>query len=61
MKAQRKEALDEAYGELDRGLLKMAENYVTDDCQLFGYHCDVDTRFPVTSQSKVTVYDIDHV
>ncbi|XP_070204839.1 uncharacterized protein [Littorina saxatilis] len=43
---QRKEAMMEAYYRLPADLLKRAEDYVRDDCAMFGYNCSVEARFP---------------
>lgn len=43
---QRQEALMEAYCRVPRWLLRKVEEYVRDDCAMFGYNCFVDSRFP---------------
>ncbi|KAK7505943.1 hypothetical protein BaRGS_00002665, partial [Batillaria attramentaria] len=43
---QRKEAMVEAFYSLPKDLLKKTQDYVQKDCDLFGYECSVDVRFP---------------
>ncbi|KAL8606188.1 hypothetical protein ACOMHN_053460 [Nucella lapillus] len=47
--SQRKEALMEAYSALPRQLLLKVERYVAVDCEMFGYDCSVDSRFPLNN------------
>ncbi|KAK7487490.1 hypothetical protein BaRGS_00021192, partial [Batillaria attramentaria] len=43
---QRHDAMMEAYYSLPRDLLQRVQNYVQRDCDLFGYECSIDVRFP---------------
>ena len=45
IKAQRKQALLEAYYSVPRSLLQRVQDYVSDDCLLFDYQHDVEERF----------------
>ncbi|KAK7476397.1 hypothetical protein BaRGS_00032322 [Batillaria attramentaria] len=44
-KLQRHSALVDTFCRLPRPLLKQLQVYLKDDCELFGYECDVDFRF----------------
>ncbi|KAK7505942.1 hypothetical protein BaRGS_00002664 [Batillaria attramentaria] len=43
---QRQAAMMEAYYSIPRSLLKELQKFAQDDCDLFGYECSVDVRFP---------------
>ncbi|XP_070181090.1 carbohydrate sulfotransferase 11-like isoform X2 [Littorina saxatilis] len=58
-KKQRRQAFLEAYYSLPRPLLKKLEAYVADDCKLFGYECDIESRFNLSDKPPTEMFHFD--
>ena len=50
VKRQRQRALLEAYHSVPRALLARVRRYVSEDCDLFGYDCSLESRFNLSAR-----------
>ena len=58
VKEQRRQALLEAYYSVPRSLLQRVQGYVSKDCQLFGYQCDIEERFNLSWKPAETMFNM---
>ena len=56
VKAQRQQALLEAFYSVPRSLLQRVQDYVSDDCLLFNYTCAIEERFNMSQKPTKPIF-----